>query len=164
MTKRIVSLLLVAAMSFTLFAGCGKKEEAPADPQFGADLEAFYNQMMEAAAEAPMMMPAEGEMLDAFYPGLSAIELKQSVIYTPAISAVGMEFALVEVADSANVEAVKKIMEERVAAQINGGAWYPETIEGWKNNSDIVVNGNYVAMFVIPEGMMDAAAEFGKLF
>ena len=39
-----------------------------------------------------------------------------------------------------------------------------ETIEGWEKNSDIVVNGNYVAMFVIPAGMMDAATEFGKLF
>ena len=156
MTKRIVSLLLVAAMSFTLFAGCGKKEEA--EPQFGADLEAFYTKMMEAAAEAPMMMPAEGEMLDAFYPGLSSIELKQSVIYMPAITSVGMEFAFVEVADSANVEAVKKIMEERVTAQINGGAWYPETTRQWEENSEVVVIDNYVCLFVAEgkDGIVEA--------
>ena len=62
------------------------------------------------------------------------------------------------------VETVKTIFQNRINTQAEGGAWYPETIEGWKNNSKIVVEGNYVAMFVIPEGMMDAASAFSGLF
>ena len=95
---------------------------------------------------------------------MGCINTKQLVIYQPMMGAVVCEIALIEVENAADVEAVKTLCQERIDAQVAGGAWYPETIEGWKNNSDIVVNGNYVAMFVIPEGMMDAAAEFGKLF
>ena len=71
---------------------------------------------------------------------------------------------MVECANAADVETVKTIFQTRINTQIEGGAWYPETIEGWKNNSKIVVKDNFVCLFVIPEGMMDAASEFEKLF
>ena len=131
------------------------------------DLNAFYLSLMETYGEnfpATMNVCESVEMLDGFYPGLSAIDTKQMMIYQPMMGAVVCEIALVEVTNSSDVETVKGMMQARIDAQVDGGAWYPETIEGWKNNSDIVVNGNYVAMFVIPEGMMDAASEFGKLF
>ena len=145
--------------------------EKPEAPSAGTsvDLKAFYEEIMASAGEnAPFMMDvvtdlgAEG--IEMLYPGLGAIAANQQVLYMPAMSAVACEIAMIECANAADVEAVKAIFQARIDAQVDGGAWYPETIEGWKNNSDIVVNGNYVAMFVIPEGMMDAASEFGKLF
>ena len=95
-----------------------------------------------------MMMPMEGEMLDAAYEGLSAIETKQLVVYAPAISAVAMEFAFAEVADAADVETVQNIFQARIDAQVDGGAWYPATIEQWEKNSEIVTIDNYVCLFV----------------
>ena len=175
MKKRIFALLLIAAMSFSLLAGCGSKDDEKApetnnpetsaptenqDPAFGADLTEFYNKIMAAAEEGPFMMDvaADAEMLEATYPGLKDIDTKQLVAFTPAMSAVAIEFAFVEVANAADVEAVKTIFQTRIDNQVNGGAWYPETIEGWQNNSEIVVIDNYVCLFVCAEkdGMIDA--------
>ncbi|MGN1004117.1 MAG: DUF4358 domain-containing protein [Oscillospiraceae bacterium] len=158
MKKRILALLLIAAMSLTLLAACGKNSgdepsdnpSAPGEQEsaFSCDLTAFYDKMMAAAQEAPMMMPMEGEMLDEAYAGLSAIETKQLLVYAPVISAVAMEFAFVEVADAADVETVQNIFQARIDAQVDGGAWYPATIEQWEKNSEIVTIDNYVCLFV----------------
>ena len=176
MKKRVFALLLVAAMSFSLLAACGSKDNtetpdtdnspstsAPTEseePAFGADLAEFYNKIMAAAEEGPFMMDvaAEAEMLEATYPGLKDIQTKQLVAFTPAMSAVAIEFAFVEVANASDVEAVKTIFQTRIDNQVAGGAWYPETIEGWQNNSEIVVIDNYVCLFVCPEkdGMIEA--------
>ena len=145
-------------------------EPLPEAPSATAvDLKAFYEEILASAGEnAPFMMDVVADLgaegIEMLYPGLGAIAANQQVLYMPAMSAVACEIAMIECANAADVEAVKAIFQARIDAQVDGGAWYPETIEGWKNNSDIVVNGNYVAMFVIPEGMMDAASEFGKLF
>lgn len=150
MTKRIFALLLVLAMSLTLLAGCGSKSSAD-DQQgtvFSVDLSKFYEDMMAAAQESPFMSALEGEMLDNAYPGLSDIKTKQLVSYAPAISAVAMEFTFVEVTDSADVKAVQDILQARIDAQVDGGAWYPETIDTWANFSEIVTIDNYVCLFV----------------
>ena len=41
--------------------------------------------------------------------------------------------------------------------------WYPASIEGWKNNSRIVSNGNYV-MLVAADGADDIVSAFNALF
>ena len=147
--------------------------ETPAAPSApsgsSVDLKAFYESIMASAGEnAPFMMDVVMDLgeegIEMLYPGLSAIATNQQALYMPAMSAVACEIAMIECANAADVEAVKAIFQARIDAQVDGGAWYPETIKGWEENSDIVVKGNYVAMFVIPEGMMDAASEFGKLF
>lgn len=140
--------------------------ETPEAPATGAvDLTAFYSEIMASGGEnSPAMMEVSGEYLDGFYPGLAQIAKNQCVVYTPMISAIACEVAMVECANAADVEAVKAILQARVDSQVAGGAWYPETIAGWQNNSKIVVKGNYVALFVIPEGLMDAATEFGNRF
>ena len=144
-----------------------KPEEKPVTQS--VDLMAFYQTIMESAGDnAPFMMDLVNELgaegVESFYPGLTALTFNQQVMFMPAMSAVACEIAMVECANAADVETVKTIFQNRINTQAEGGAWYPETIEGWKNNSDIVVEGNYVAMFVIPEGMMDAASAFSGLF
>lgn len=173
MNRRTLSLILACALSLSLLAACGGGDKGAAstpsggagsssvqDPAFGKDLTAFYNEIMAAAEEGPMMMDlaADPEMLEAVYPGLSGVETKQLVVASPAMSAVAIEFAFAEVANAADVETVKNIFQARIDAQVAGGAWYPETIEGWQNNSEIVVIDNYVCLFVCPEkdGMIDA--------
>jgi len=173
MNRRILSMALACVLSLSLLTACGSGDKGSAsapsgstgsssvqDPSFGKDLTAFYNEIMAAAEEGPMMMDlaADAEMLEAMYPGLGEVETKQLVVASPAMSAVAIEFAFAEVANAADVEAVKTIFQNRIDAQVAGGAWYPETIEGWKNSSEIVVIDNFVCLFVCPEkdGMIDA--------
>ena len=130
------------------------------------DLNAFYLSLMETYGEnfpATMNLCEAVEMLDGFYPGLSAIPTRQMLVYQPMMGAVVCEIALVEVANAADVETVKGIMQGRIDSQVDGGAWYPESIEGWKNNSRIAVNGNCIMMIAYSE--CDAVVEaFNGLF
>ena len=148
--------------------------EAPVEPEPPAspivsdsvDLSAFYTSLTQTYGEnfpANMNLCDSLEMLDAFYPGLSGLETKQMMVYQPMMGAVVCEIALVETADAADVETVKGILQSRIDSQVEGGAWYPESIEGWKNNSRIVTSGNCVMMIAYSE--CDAVVEaFNALF
>lgn len=153
-----------------------KPEELPAQnpaesqskPAPTADLTAFY-ETLSAGEDWPAMMLAEGEVLDAFYPGLSDIAANQCAVYTAMISASVGEIALVEVQNAADVQKVKDIFQARVDYQVGddenpGGAWYPQTIEGWKNGSRIVSNGNFVMLVATYEKSDDVVAAFNALF
>ena len=148
-----------------------KPVEKPADDPAeskSVDLTAFYESAF-SGDNMPAMMQAEGEVLDSFYPGLSAIKTNQCAVYTAMISAAVGEIALVEVQNSADVQAVKDIFQARVNYQVGddqnpGGAWYPQTIEGWKNGNRIVSNGNYVMLVALSEGADDVVNSFNALF
>jgi hypothetical protein len=160
MMKKVISVLLAGAMALSLTA-CGSKDSGEAEKTFSADLTAFYGTLFQGD-DAPMMMAVEDdETLEYLYPGLTAIEREQTVVYTAAISAVAAEVAMVEVA-SADVEAVQTIFQARIDAQVDGGAWYPETMENWENNSQIVTEGNYVCLFV-GDDVADMASAFQAL-
>ena len=140
--------------------------EAEAPVAGGADLNAFYLSQLDTYGEnfpATMNLCESVEMLDGFYPGLSAIDTKQMMIYQPMMGAVVCEIALVEVTNSADVDAVKDIFQARIDTQVEGGAWYPESIEGWKSNSRVVANGNCVMLIAYSE--CDAVVDaFNGLF
>ena len=162
--KKLFALLLAVAAVMSLVA-CGSKTEEVKS----ADLTAFYEETVAGIIEEkgeegfPMMMPLEGEMLDGFYPGLSEIATKQCVAYAPAMSAVAAEFVLVEVENAEDVEKVQEFLQARIDAQIAGGAWYPETIEGWEKNSQLAVNGNSL-MLVVWEDSEAIVESFNGLF
>lgn len=146
--------------------------QRPADSQNGpaskVDLTAFY-ESLTGGEEWPAMMQAEDEVLDSFYPGLSDIAANQCLVYTAMISAAVGEIALVEVRNADDVQKVKDIFQARIDYQVGddanpGGAWYPESIEGWKNGSRIVSNGNYVMLAALSDGADDAVAAFNALF
>ena len=122
------------------------------------DLAAQYGENFAANANI-----VEYGMLDDLYPGMSNISTNQLVIYQPMMGAVVCEIALAEVTNASDVSAVKGIFQARIDAQVNGGAWYPESIEGWKNNSRIVTNGNYV-MMIAWQYCDDAVSSFNNLF
>ena len=126
------------------------EEEKPEVPA-SVDLSAFAAGLAESQPDWPGMMAMEGEALEAYYPGLSALSPKQCVVQMAMISASGVEIALVEAASSADVETIKGIFQSRIDYQVGdgespGGAWYPEPTEMWKNSSRIVSNGNYVML------------------
>ena len=148
MKKRLSALLLALAMILALAA-------------FAASVTADQETW-------PGMMAMEGEALEAFYPGLSAIATKQCVVQMAMISASGDEIALVEVENSADVETVKAIFQARIDYQVGdgetpGGAWYPAPTEMWKSESRIVSSGNFV-MLVAHNGADGVVSSFNALF
>ena len=155
--------------------GTGAPEPgAPAEPEADVDLTAFYNTLREENTWPELMdltdsgAESELELLNAYYPGLSEISTKQCGVYIAAISAAVGEIALVEVENAADVQAVEDIFQARIDYQVGddanpGGAWYPETIEGWKTNSHIVSRGNYV-MLAVGDAAEAAVESFEALF
>lgn len=146
-------------------------EQKPAQeqkPAASADLSAFAADLAASQTNWPGMMALEGEALDTYYPGLSALSPKQCVVQMAMISASAVEIALVEVASSADVETVKGIFQSRIDYQLGdgenpGGLLYPASVELWQNNARIVSNGNYV-MLVVFENADGVVDSFNALF
>ena len=152
--KKLTALLLALVMTLAL-AACGgeKAQEAP-------DLNIVYEDFIASLDEAPMMMDVTDDVVETFYPGLSSISLKQSVLVTAAISAVAYEVAMVECADSADVETVQGIFQARIDSQVDGGAMYPATVEAWEG-AEILTSGNVVALIVAGQDQAAAAEAIG---
>ena len=184
--KKLISAILALTMMMTLVA-CGgsnntdKNQNQPnsnvtenqntennnQEPEVVAapDLTKYYEDFMASLGEenTPFMMPADPDTLAAFYEGLSDIAAKQCVVQLAGMSAVAFEFALIECENAADVEAVKAILEARKTAQVEGGAWYPETVAAWEG-AEILVQGNVVALILAGEQTADAVAAFNALF
>ncbi len=145
--------------------------ETPAEPEQSApvagavDLNAFVMSLAEKYGEefAANANVVEFGMHADLYPGIDSINTKQLVIYQPMMGAVVCEIALAEVADATDVEAVKTIFQNRIDAQVDGGAWYPASIEGWQNNSRLISNGNFV-MMIAWDYCDEAVSSFNGLF
>ena len=157
--------LLAAALALTLalaLAACGGEpaKEAP-------DLKKFYDDYMAALDEenTPAMVDAneDASYVDAFFPGLNDVELKQSVLQMAMISAVAYEIDLVECASESDVETVKGIFQARIDSQVNGGAFYPETTAAWEK-AELLVNGNVVALIVAGDQQAAVVDAFNALF
>jgi len=137
-----------------------KPEEKPA----GVDLNTFYEGIFTDPANTPALLPMENDTLDAFYPGLTALSLKQKVAYMPMMTAVPCEIVMVECANAADVDTVKSLFRSRIDAQVNDQSAYPMVIEAWETEAKVVSNGNFVALFVV-SGMTDqVVSNFNALF
>lgn len=166
--KKIIALVLALAMTVCLLAACGSKEPevTPTPEPVSADLTAFYNDLVTKYGEnfpATMDLTETDEMLEMVFPGLKDISTEQLVAYQPMMGAVVCEIVLVEVTNAADVESVKTILQTRIDTQVDGGAFYPASIEGWQNDSEIVVNGNYIMMIAYSE-CDEVVSAFNALF
>ena len=151
--KKLTAMFLALTMVLAL-AACGEKaQEAP-------DLNIVYEDFIASLDEAPMMMDVTDDVVETFYPGLGGVSLKQSVLVTAAISAVAYEIAMVECADSADVETVQGIFQSRIDSQVDGGAMYPATAEAWEG-AEILTSGNVVALIVAGQDQAAAAEAIG---
>ena len=169
MLKKMTSLVLAGVMALSLVA-CGSQDGGastePTPAPLSIDLTEFYNEMFSTIFtdpnNSPSMAALEGDMLEQAYPGLSEVETTQCLVYAPMITAVAYEIALVEVANAADVQTVQDIFQARIDSQVEGGAFYPGTVEAWQNGSEIVVRGNCVCLFVGAE-KDDMVAAFNAL-
>lgn len=126
------------------------------------DLTAFYNDMI-SQYEFQSLQAFTGEVLESYYPGMSAIATEQCLIMGTMMSMNNGEFCLVEVSDSKDVDTVKSIFQTRIDNMAGGGAWYPGPTDTWTNNSRVASNGNYV-MMVVHESCDDIVEAFNGLF
>lgn len=157
--KKVISIVLALILALGLVA-CGGGN----DTQEAPDLQTYYDEFMASLGDnVPMMMEITDDLVEGMYPGLSSYTFNQKVLQTAAISAVAFEMALVEVADEADVEAVKGIFQSRIDSQVEGGAMYPATVEAWQN-AEVLVNGNVVALIAAGEDQTAAVDAFNALF
>ena len=160
--KKLFVLLLTLTAVLSL-AACGGRQgdfdgKAPDLNQYNEDF-----MSTQGADNTPAMMDLEGEFLDAFYPGLSGLKTRQLVVKAAAISSVPFEFALVELENAADVQKAEEIFQARIDAQVQGGAFYPETIEGWKK-AQVITKGSVVALISAGDSQSSAVEAFEKLF
>lgn len=160
--KKLIALLLTLTAVLSLAACGGRQGDFDAK---APDLNQYYEDFMSTlgADNTPAMMDLEGEFLEAFYPGLSDCKTKQLVVKAAAISAVPFEFALVELENAADVQKAEELFQARIDAQVQGGAFYPETIEGWKK-AQVITKGSVVALISAGDSQSSAAEAFEKLF
>ena len=109
------------------------------------------------------MMNLEGDMLEGSYPGLADVATKQLIAKAPMISAVVNEIVLAECGTEEDAATAASILQDRVDAQAEGGAWYPESMETW-SNAQVVQNGTYVAMIATADHQEEIAEQFNALF
>lgn len=136
----------------------------PTDPPAETDtvdLAAFFTTMDETYT-LNNMGDMDAELMDAFYSGLSDIATKQFIGKLSMITAAAHEIVLIECENSDDVETVKTIFAARKQMQVEGGAWYPASIQMWEN-AQICESGNYV-MLVSHTNSADIAACFYALF
>ena len=157
--KKLIALLLTLTAVLSLAASGGTPD------QQAPDLNQYYEDFMSTlgADNTPAMMDLEGEFLETFYPGLSDCKTKQLVVKAAAISSVPFEFALVELENAADVQKAEELFQARIDAQVQGGAFYPETIEGWKK-AQVITKGSVVALISAGASQSSAVEAFEKLF
>lgn len=161
--KKFWNILLSVTLLLTL-AACGKGgNDAPAKE--APDLNQYYEDFMATLGEenTPAMMDVESDLITQVYPGLEAYSMKQSVLKTAMISAVPYEFALVELENESDVQAVVDIFQARIDYQIETGAFYPMTVEGWEK-AQIITQGNVAALICASDEQDQAVEAFNKLF
>lgn len=150
--KKIFLLLLVFLMLVSLWGCSGEKEESPAP---GTDLSIFYQAIMDAqpadAEELILFEEFNPDLIASFYPGLESIALNQQAFYMPPIATHPCEIVLVEVTNSADVQAVADIFQARIDLGSDNSN-YPESAAGWKQFAQVQQRGNFVCMIVLPEG------------
>ena len=155
--KKFLTLALSALLTMGLLTACGGKTTDKT-----VDLTAFYN-TLASGEEDIMMMNLEGDMLEGSYPGLADVATKQLIAKAPMISAVVNEIVLAECGTEEDAATAASILQDRVDAQAEGGAWYPESMETW-SNAQVVQNGTYVAMIATADHQEEIAEQFNALF
>ncbi len=160
--KKFITILLTLTLALSL-AACGGRE-GDFDEKV-PDLNQYYEDFMATlgADNTPAMMDLEGEFLEAYYPGLGEYGAKQSVLKAAAITSVPYEFALVELEKESDAKAVADLFQARIDSQVQGGAFYPETIESWKK-AQVLTKGRVVALISAGGEQEAAVSAFEKLF
>ena len=170
--KRFLTLALSALLAVGLLTACGGTSDGSADTaevslsSFYAGLAEEYGWTEDAASsgeEDILMMDVEGDLLESYYPGLADVATEQLIAKAPMMSAVVNEIVLVQCGSEEDAATAASILQDRVDAQAEGGAWYPESMETW-SNAQVVQEGAYVAMVACTQNQAEIVEQFHALF
>lgn len=170
--KRFLTLALSALLAAGLLTACGGTSDGSADTaevslsSFYAGLAEEYGWTEDAASsgeEDILMMDVEGDLLESYYPGLADVATEQLIAKAPMMSAVVNEIVLAQCATEEDAAAAASILQDRVDAQAEGGAWYPESMETW-SNAQVIQEGAYVAMVACAQHQAEIVEQFQQLF
>lgn len=153
--KKMIALALAAFMMASL-AACGSKKEEAKE----VDLTSFYDTLAAEYDWADYLADTEGEMLEMYYPGLEEITTKQMIAKAPRMSSVVNEMVFLQCETEDDAAKAAEILQQRIDAQAEGGAWYPESMEAW-GRGVVDQQGTYVAMIASAEHQ-DAIVERWK--
>lgn len=156
--KRMLTLFCLIALLSALLVGCGEKNAAEGSLPSGTDLEALYNEGMDALYEAypdakdnVIMLPDSMDFMASYCPGIEAFSYQQSVIYLAPVTGAACEVLLFEVENSDDAAAVKALLQQH-ADDYAADTGYPENAAQWKNNAKVTSSGNFVFLAVLPDG------------
>ncbi|MBQ5928523.1 MAG: DUF4358 domain-containing protein [Oscillibacter sp.] len=159
--KKLMTLALAAIMMLGL-VGCGSKKEEQAN----VDLTGFYNSLAtEYGWDDNTManLTDDPELLEMYYPGLSEINTTQLIAKAPMMSSVVNEFVFLQCETEEDAAKAAEILQTRITAQAEGGAWYPESMEAW-GRGVVDQQGTYVAMIASAEYQEDITAKWQAQF
>lgn len=159
--KKIVSLLLVAAMAATLFAGCGKKDEGGSDkPALTGSMEEIANKIAEAqptdimAGVTPIDVTdtsEEGKWALSYNTGLSSADkISDAAVYEAMIGSMAFSMAVVRVKDAADAKAVAQEMSDNIDTR----KWV--CVEA---NEKMVAGYGDVVMLIMLDNQLDMSAQ-----
>ena len=118
--KKFISVILMAALALSLFAACGKTDDAPKGADLsGESAEALVNKIYETKVPefALMTMPvdlADAEMV-AWQTGINdPALLKEAVISESMMSSQAYSMVMVRVNDAAKAEEVAQMMLDNI--------------------------------------------------
>lgn len=149
--KAAFAAVLCLLLCMGVMAGCGNSADSES-----YDLQQVYQDLLAAQPEGTddlagvMFETTDAAVIEEFYPGLGAIELKQEVCYQHAITGF-CEIMLVEAANKDDVQAISDIFYQRIDVAADD-SFYPETAQLWAQNAVVQTSGNYVAMAALPDG------------
>lgn len=133
MKHRVPAIPLVFLAFFTILTGCGGQQEEGRVEDSDVALSSLYAGMAASCGwEEDSMTALEGDLLESYYPGLSELPAKQLVAMVPAISSDVNEIVLFQGETEEDAEKAAEIFQTRIDSQVEGGAWYPESLEAWK--------------------------------
>jgi len=143
-------ILLALALCLVTLVGCGGGASGGSETP-DVDLSAVFAGMEEACGwEEGYMSELEGEMLEEYYPGLGEVPSKQLIAAVPAMSSDVNEVALFQGETEEEAESAAEIFQTRIDTQVEGGAWYAETLEAWQG-AKVIQQGTYAALIASGE-------------
>lgn len=161
MKKRAV---LVLAAVLLLLSGCGGQEGGGGAETAEVSLTDLFAGMEESCGwEEGYMTGLEGELLEEYYPGLSEIPAKQLLVRVPAMSSDVNEIVLIQSETEEDAEKAEEILQARIDAQVDGGAWYPETQAAWEK-AQVLRRGTYAALIASGEFQESLEEQFNRQF
>ena len=161
MKKRAVWIL---AALLLLASGCGGQQEEGRAEDSDVALNTLYAGMeMSCGWGEDYMTDVEGELLEEYYPGLSEVPAKQLVVKVPAMSSDVNEIVLMQCETEEDAEHAAAILQARVDAQVEGGAWYPETQAAWEK-AQVLRRGAYAALIASGEFQESLEEQFNQQF